>query len=42
MSKVSKWFLANRLFLNVNNTKVMYFNSVRKTVIDSILHIDNK
>ena len=30
LGKVSKWLSANRLSLNVNKTKVMFFHSVRK------------
>ena len=37
--KVSKWLLANRLSLNVNKTKVMFFQSIRKTVAYSKLYI---
>ena len=33
---------ANRLSLNVNKTKVMFFHSVRKTVAYPKLYIDNK
>ena len=40
--KVSKWLSANRLSLNVNKTKVMFFHSVRKTVAYPKLYIDNK
>ena len=40
--KVSKWLSANRLSLNVNKTKVMFFHSVRKTVAYPKLYIDDK
>ena len=40
--KASKWLSANRLSLNVNKTKVMFFHSVRKTVAYPKLYIDNK
>ena len=40
--KVLKWLSANRLSLNVNKTKVMFFHSVRKTVAYPKLYIDNK
>ena len=40
--KVAKWLSANRLSLNVNKTKVMFFQSVRKTVAYLKLYIDNK
>ena len=42
LGKVSKWFSANILSLNVNKTKVMFFHSVRKSVAYPKLYIDNK
>ena len=42
LGKVSKWLSANRLSLNVNKTKVVFFQSVRKTVAYSKLYIDSK
>ena len=42
LGKVSKWLSANRLSLNVNKTKVMFFLSVRKTVAYPKLYIDSK
>ena len=42
LCKVSKWISANRLSLNVNKTKVMFFHSVRKTVAYPKLYIDNR
>ena len=39
---MSKWLSANRLSLNVNKTKVIFFHSVRKTVAYTKLYIDNK
>ena len=42
LGKVLKWLSANRLSLNVNKTKVMFFHSVRKAVAYPKLYIDNK
>ena len=40
--KVSKWLSANRLSLNVNKTKVMFFHLVGKALAYPKFYIDNK